>query len=216
MAPERLARLHPHLFHMAEADTWQSIRTRGLLSTSAVLTRFNIVGADRSNIEDQHRPAKIRLEGIGEEPIVIRDQIPMPPKRLAEALGDETCSEAWYALINAKVFFWADESRLHRLLNARQYRHLEHDVLTVDTARLVARYGDAIWLCHMNSGNTFPFPTRRDKHIFKRIGDYPVNKSGNPVKPIVEVTVDNAVLDINEFVVNVRRMRGLDVLMTLL
>ena len=60
---------------------------------------------------------------------------------------------------------WADEERLLRLLNATHYKALEHDVLTIDTASMVAAYEPSMWLCHMNSGNTFPMPTPRDIDI---------------------------------------------------
>jgi hypothetical protein len=212
MHPDRLVQLHPHVYHMAEAGTWDSIRARGLMSTSAVLDHFKVSGIERQRIERGHRPTKITVRPDALDGIVLRDQIPMPPDRLLMALGDEAALEAWYATINAKVFFWATEERLHRLLNARHYRQLEHDVLTVNTATLVAAHGPAMWLCHMNSGNTFPMPIRRDASIFKRILDYPVNRNNNPIKDIVEVTVDHLVPDIARHVIEVRRMRGSDVL----
>jgi hypothetical protein len=208
MHPDRLIELHPRLYHMAEADTWPSIKTRGLLSTSAVLDHFGMTGAERRAIEQGHRPTKLAVGPGAKDAIVLRDQLPMPPDRIARALGPETSVESWYAIINAKVFFWADETRLHILLNARQYRGLEHDVLTIDTASLVEAHAAQMWLCHMNSGNTFPYWTKRDPGIFKRIDAYPVNRNNKPVKPIVEVLVDHAVPDIADHVVEVWRMRG--------
>lgn len=212
MQPERLVELHPWLYHMAEAGTWPSIRERGLMSTSGVLDHFGLSGAERRAIEQGHRPGKLAVLPGASDAIVLRDQAPMPPDRLRNALGPETSIESWYAIINSKVFFWTEEERLHRLLNARAYRGLEHDVLTIDTESLVAAHGDRMWLCHMNSGNTFPMWTARDPGIFKRIPAYPVNRNNNPVKPIVEVLVDHSVPDIAHHVIEVRRMRGSEVL----
>ena len=212
MHPDRLVELYPRIYHMAEVGTWDSIRARGLMSTSAVLDHLKVSGDERRRIEEGHRPAKLTVRPNSPDGIVLRDQIPMPPSRLLKALRGKTSLEAWYATINAKVFFWAEEDRLHRLLNARHYRQLEHDVLTVNTETLVAAHGDAIRLCHMNSGNTFPAPVHRDVGIFKRIGDYPVNSKNNPTKRVVEVTVDHMVSDIARHVIEVRRMRGSEVL----
>ena len=117
-----------------------------------------------------------------------------------------------YELINDKVFFWVEEERLHRLLGARDYRTLEHDVLTLNSAEFIPAYAEKIWLCHMNSGNTWPIPHRRDTEIFHRIADYPVKPSGKPVKNVVELVVDYSVPNIADYVVEIRRMRCSEVL----
>ncbi len=46
---------------MAEADTWDSIRKNGLLSTSALLDLYEIKGAQRYAIESDHRPESIPI-----------------------------------------------------------------------------------------------------------------------------------------------------------
>jgi hypothetical protein len=108
---------------------------------------------------------------------------------------------------------WAQEKRLLGLLGARDYRNLEHDVLTIDAEPLLTKYQSAIWLCRMNSGNTWPVPHERGMNDFKRIADYPSKKrSGAPVKEIVEVVVDYSIPDIAQYVREVRRMKGNDVL----
>ncbi len=208
MHPDHLCKLHPNIYHMAEVGTWDSIRTLGLMSTSAVLEHFNLPLEDRARIESSHRPNKIKIGPSSSDCIVLRDQIPMPPERLRRALANQTTIEEWYSTINSKVFFWAQEERLYRLLNARHYRNLEHDVLTIDAGKFISAYKDSIWLCHMNSGNTFPMAVARDKSIFKRIIDYPVNGKGNPIKKIVELTVDYKIPDIAKYVTHVRRMKG--------
>jgi hypothetical protein len=106
------------------------------------------------------------------------------------------------------VFLWAQEHRLLGLLGARQYRSLEHDVLTIDSERLLGAHAQATWLCHMNSGNTFPYAHARGKDIFKRIADYPTKKNGKPRKTVVEVVVDYSIPDIRNYVVRVQRMKA--------
>ena len=206
MDVEALARRYPRLFHMAERGTWQSIKTHGLLSTTAVLDLHQIEGKERSKLENQHRAEKV---AVGDEmQIILRDQKPMAPNRLAMALQDNISPAEWYELINGRVFMWAQEERLLGLLKARHYRVLEHDVLTIDTASLLNSHAQAVWLCPMNSGNTFPIPHRRGKDTFQRISDYPVSKSGSPKKEVVEVVVDYSIPDIEDHVLEIRRMRG--------
>jgi hypothetical protein len=195
---------------MAEVGTWPSIKQRGLLSTSAALDHLGIEGAARAQYETQHRPEKMTI-GQGTEAIVLRDQKPMPPDRISKALVDGTTPEEWYKFLNGKVFMWAEEKRLLNLLNARPYRKLEHDVLTIDTALLVAKYKDKMSLCRMNSGNTFPMWLKRELNDFKSIEAYPARKVGKPEKTVVEVVVDYAVPDLVDFVMRVRRMRAKEV-----
>lgn len=202
---------YPRLYHMAERDTWPSIRDRGLFSTSAVLDKFSVNGQRRFQLESEHRPEKVPI-GEGQEQIVLRDQKPMETSRLATALLNRVTPQQWYETINTKVFFWVQENRLYGLLNARPYRKLEHDVLTLDTRSLLAAHGGNVWLCHMNSGNTFPIPHPRDLSAFRRIADYPAKKNGAPAKEVVELVVDYQVLDIAEHVIEVRRMKANEVL----
>lgn len=205
---------YPRLYHMAERDTWPSIRDRGLFSTVAVLDLFQVNGAQRTALNSTHRPEKVRV-GTGPGEIVLRDQKPMETTRLATALLNGVTPRDWYETINSKVFFWVQEERLHGLLNARPYRVLEHDVLVIDTASFVAAHESKIWLCHMNSGNTFPVPHKRDLTAFKRIASYPTKSSGAPAKEVVELVVDYHVLDIAQHVIEVRRMRAKEVLRTI-
>lgn len=209
---EKLIEMYPRVYHMAERGAWDSIRTHGLMSTTAVLDHLEVEGDDRARFEREHRDQKMDVRAGHPSNIVLRDQKPMPEGRLLQALTDGTTPQQWYELINEKVFFWVEEERLHRLLGARDYRNLEHDVLTLNSAALIPAYAEKIWLCHMNSGNTWPIPHRRGAEVFRRIPDYPVKPSGSPTKTVVELVVDYAVPNIAEYVVEVRRMKGSEVI----
>jgi hypothetical protein len=207
MDTQSLIRRYPLIYRMAEKDTWPSIKSIGLLSTSAALDHCGINGEERVELESRHRPTKVRIGAPGDG-IILRDQQPMAPARLKMALPDGVAPEEWYRRLNGLVFTWAEETRLLGLLNARLYRNLEHDVLTIDSRSLITAHEQSISLCHMNSGNTFPMPTKRDLGIFQRISDYPAKRDGGPAKNVVEIVVGYRIPDIREHVVRVRRMRG--------
>ena len=193
----------PTLYHMAERESWPAIRKHGLLSTTALLDRYEVAGVDRQSIELQRRPKSIALERRGLDRAVVRDQFPMDDKGLARCLQDGLSPQDWYRLLNGKVFFWLTRSRLLRLLNAGTYRCEEHDVLELETSPLIAAYKDKICFCPMNSGCTKPFPHARGKSTFQRISDYPY-ATWRMKRPrgerIVELAVDYAVPDIENFV----------------
>jgi hypothetical protein len=201
----------PTLYHMAERQSWPAICKHGLLSTTALLDRYGITGAERQLIETRRRPKSIVLKKEGLGSAVVRDQFPMDDKGLLRCLQDGLSPQDWYKLLNGKVFFWLTRTRLLRLLNAGTYRNEEHDVLELEASPLLAAYKDKSWFCPMNSGCTKPFPHPRGKSTFRRIFDYPY-EAWRAKRPrgerVVELAVDYAVPDIEKFVKRVVRMKG--------
>jgi hypothetical protein len=208
---QELLRDCPTLYHMAESGSWPSIRKDGLLSTAALLDKYNVEGAKRRDIEARRRPKSVELQGKGMSSATIRDQFPMTDGGLERCLKDGLSPSAWYKLLNAKVFFWLTRERLLRLLNAGTYRSDEHDVLEIDARSMVEAYAERIWFCPMNSGCTKPYAHPRGKGTFKRIGNYPYAEwraKRRRGERVVEVAVDYAVPDVARYVKRVRRMRG--------
>jgi hypothetical protein len=202
---------YPRIYHMTAAGSWPLVKARGLLSTTAILDELGIEGARRTVLETKQRRELIHM-GTPDGSIVLRDQLPMSPERLQKALIDGTSPSQWYRLLNGLVFFWAEEHRQLRLLNARSYRDLQHDVITVDAKSLAEHYESRIRVCRMNSGSVFPYVQPRGVADFMTIADYPTKRSGAPLKPVVEVVIDYAVPDIARFVLEVRRMKGSETL----
>lgn len=153
------AALPPTLYHLADAANWASIQRYGLLSTSALLDLAGMQGSERERIERQHRAQQMTLTNG----VIIRDQKPMPPAALARCLKGMTPAE-WYALLNARVFFWLDTDRLNRMLNANRGR--PQIVLTLDTERLLAGYAEQVELSPINSGNARRRPAVRGLPTF--------------------------------------------------
>jgi hypothetical protein len=207
VAPTELAKRYPCLYHMAEPGTWESIRKHGLLSTSSLLTLFGVEGETKRSIELRRRPDARVVEHPAHGRAVIRDQKPIVESKLKTAL--QGCSlEEWYALLNARVFFWLTEERLRTLLSARAYRNRPHTVLTVDTLALVKDYEPSITLSPMNSGNTLPIAHPRGPETLKRMADYPFQErlSKGPYYTVVELAVEDGVRNIVEYTLRVDTM----------
>src|SRR5437868_1160785 len=102
MTPELLISTYPRLYHMAEADTWGSIQSRGLLSTTALLDLFGITGAERMKIESSHRPTSVTIKHPILGKAVIRDQKPMSETALQSCLVGGLQPRQWYEMLNRR------------------------------------------------------------------------------------------------------------------
>jgi hypothetical protein len=207
---DELVNLHPQLFHMAEEGTWESVRDNGLLSTSALLDRFEINGPERMVIEETNRRKATVITHPNYGSAVIRDQIPMTESALEKCLIKLTPRE-WYKLLNSRVFFWATKERLDRLFNAEAYRGKTQCIITIDTRRLLTLYSDRVMLSPINSGSTIFKPQPRGKSTFLPMSEFPFEewtKKRSKRKIIVEVTVDHSVPDISEFVIEVVHLKN--------
>lgn len=209
MDADELALRYPRLFHMAEAGSWDSARRNGLLSTSGLLDLYEVAQPRRRAIEADIRPKSVAIEHKEHGVAVIRDNKPLRRKFLEELLEGMTISE-WCKVLNRHVFFWPNEQQLLILLNARAYRHQEHDVITVDTAELLEAHGERVRVCAINSGSTlYPNAPTRGRDTFRRLEDHPVKGR------IAEVAVERGIPDIAELALAVERRSRDEVLRTL-
>ena len=90
---QRLISRYPTLYHMAEDESWESIRRHGLLSTSALLDRFEVEGGERFAIESTRRPEIVRVDHPEYGTALIRDNKPMQEKSLERCLVGMTPRE---------------------------------------------------------------------------------------------------------------------------
>lgn len=204
----------PTLYHMAQLGSWPAIQERGLLSTTALLDLYGVEGAEREQIEVQHRPNSVEIAADGLPLAVIRDQIPMSDAGLRKALPSRLEPSDWYAILNSRVFFWLTQDRLHRLLQAGAYRDQEHDVLEIDTRSLIETHRAQISFCPYNSGSTVMNPVARDESTFAIIEDYPYSewrKKRKRGERAVELTVDYSVPDMLDHVRRVVVKRNTEV-----
>jgi hypothetical protein len=142
--------------------------------------------------------------------ITIRDQAPLREQFLQNSLVDMTMRQ-WLDVLNSRVFFWLHERKLLKLLNALRYRTQAHDVLTIDTAKLVHAYGQVVRLSAVNSGATlYPNASPRGRETFVAIEDYPFaarRKRHSLDEAIVELAVVDGVPDIKNYVLRAERRR---------
>jgi Family of unknown function (DUF7002) len=136
---EELIDRYPRLFHMTAADAWRSIAAHGLLTAHDIVTTSALPDAERTSALTQQRPRPVALDHPELGLVTLRDQSPLHRHILENVLVDMTVPQ-WLATLNSRAFLWLHPKRLATLLQSRPNRNLEHDVLTVDTASLVATH----------------------------------------------------------------------------
>jgi hypothetical protein len=201
----------PILYHMAERGSWPSIRKHGLLSTTALLDLTGTTGEERVRIESMRRADSVAIEHSQHGRVVIRDNKPMDDRGLIRCLQDGLTPRDWYELLNARVFFWLNRQRLNGLLSAGSYADEEHDVLQLDSRRLVETYRHQITLSPINSGCTKPMPHPRGLSTFQSIDNYPYahwRPRRRRGERVVELAVSPGVTDIERYVLRVIRMKA--------
>jgi hypothetical protein len=211
---EELVSNYPRLFHLAAAGAWPSIAAHGLLPTRDIVATSALPDAERALIVGHQRPRPVTLDHPVLGPVTIRDQSPLHRHILEAVLVDMTVPQ-WLATLNDRVYFWLHPRRLATLLQSRPNRGSEHDILTVDTASLVAAHHDRIRLSAINSGATqWPSAPPRGPGTFRTIEQYPFaeRRRGRTLdQAIAELAVIGGVPDIAAHIVSVQRRRGPDV-----
>jgi hypothetical protein len=192
MNVDQLIDTYPTLHHMAEAGSWDKIQQIGLCTTKQLVAACAPSPELRAEILDGQRKKSYTLEHPVVGAVTIRDQQPLKMHNLRPKLSGITL-EGFLGALNDRVFFWAHLSRLEGLLNAKLYRESRHDVLVVDTAKLVEQCEARIRLASINTGATiFPNTAVRDAATFQAIPDFvfgPSRSGRSSIGNVVEVCV---------------------------
>ncbi|MBS3652464.1 hypothetical protein KEU06_28155 [Pseudaminobacter sp. 19-2017] len=215
MTEEELIQNYPRLYHMAHEGAWDAIRKHGLMSATALLDAYGVTGVRRHELGSSRRPHSVPLQADGLPVAVLRDQKPMRDSALSKCLQDGLAPQQWYELLNSRTFFWLSKSRIWTLLRAEAYRDVPQTVLTLDSAKLVAKHRNNIWLSPINSGSTLFNPVARGLETFRRIADFPFAqraKTRQLQNNVVELVVDHSVSDVADFVLAVHTVRNEDIL----
>lgn len=202
MDVETLVAVHPELYHMADPRNLGSILQRGLLSTSALLDLYGVVGEQREAIESQHRPTTIPIEHPNRPIAYVRDQRPMDVSGLLRSLTDATPRE-FFEFLNDRVFFWLTHKRLATMNAAAAYDAIDQIVFTLDTASALAAHHRSVLLSPMNSGATRPMPHPRSIAMFKPIGEFDWEMKRPKGNRVVELTIAHRVPDFMDHVIRV-------------
>jgi hypothetical protein len=198
------------VYHLAEEDNWWAIRNHGLKSASDLIREAALSAPAASALEREQRLAHSRIANGAH----LRDQKPMPASALKRCLVSIAPCD-WYAMINARIFFWLDIERLNRQRKACEPR--PQRVMTIDAERLLLAYGDRAAVTPINTGNARRLPAKRGPATFVPYQTWiesawvtEAAALGNKQRPHshqpVELTIVGMIPDINEYTLGVKQL----------
>jgi hypothetical protein len=205
MTPEDIASRHLRLYHVTAPAAVAGILRHGLLSTSALLTLFEVPAERRAAIEGCRRPGNVLLEHKVHGAAAISDNRPLSETKLAACLDDGLTPGDWLRLLNSRIFFWTSLGSVQTLLKARRYRALESEVLVFDTLSLARCHGARMALSPINSGATLHRPVRRGISTFAPLRAYDFDtwsRLRGQRDRIKEVTIDGGIADVERHLVD--------------
>jgi hypothetical protein len=206
MTPEELAALHPKLFHVTAPGAWETISRLGLLPATALVALFE---DRRVHLTTTRRPTEIPLVHPVHGTAILNDNLPLSERALAACLDDGHTPQDWLRILNERVFFWAGEDGLDRLLRARMNRTRPRDVLIFDTLDLVEAHAEQVEISPINSGATVRRPARRGLTTFTPLlakGYSEWQRQRGRRDRILEVVFRGGVPDIGRYSPEIRRV----------
>jgi hypothetical protein len=211
MKPEELAEHHPRLYHLTAPGAISGMLRHGLLPTSTLLDLFEVLGEQRAAIVERPRPSEVRIEHPTHGQAVISDNTPLTLGALAQCLDDGLGPSDWLRMLNERVFFWADEAGLRRLLDARINRDRLRDVLVLDTLSLARGFAAVMEVAPINTGATIRRAARRGLSTFAPLGShtYPEwRRLRGRQDRVLEVTVRGGMPAIGDHLIDVISVKG--------
>jgi hypothetical protein len=203
---------YPRLYHMASGGSGSLIKKHGLLSTAKLCELFDVEPELQRQLLREHRPVSVEIKSPKLGSAIVRDQKPMSVAGLKRSLTGLS-PEEWLITLNEKVFLWPNRERLRRMMLAKVYADLTHDLIIVDSKALLDAYEAKIWLSAINSGCTTPYAHPRGKDTFLHLQDYPLlerRKKYGEQSMVAEVAVQTEISDISKYIVDVVTMKGSD------
>ena len=201
MIADELAALHPRLYHVTAPGAWECISRLGLMPACRLVEVFG-EAIERNEFMTRRRPKEVPLTHAVHGTAILTDNAPLSETALAKCLDDELTPSQWLGMLNARVFFWADERRLQGLLDARTNRTRPRDVLMFDTLALARAHASKIEISPINSGSTIHRPARRGLSTFTPLltCDYPAwQRQRGQRDRIAEVVVKGSIPDIAHY-----------------
>lgn len=152
VTPDEFLARCPRLWHVAPAGAWEQISEHGFLTASQLIERSDLDPAAKRVLSEEPRREHVTLPVFGGR-AVLRDQGPLfARKDLTTILGDGLTTADWIHLLNRRIYLFASQAPLRKVLDKYVAQNGGQDVIEISPAALLEVAADRIELAAQNTG----------------------------------------------------------------
>ena len=153
MTPEQFLHRCKVICHVGPVGVWEQITKHGFRTAEQLILEADLTEEERQALLSTPRRESVRLSVHGES-VILRDQSPLFARRdLKSILGDGVAVSEWIHLLNQRVYFFTDETSMHRLLDKYVEIDGAQDVIWLSPLKFVEAAGLRLELTSQNTGS---------------------------------------------------------------
>jgi hypothetical protein len=152
MTPEQFLDRCKVICHVGPAGVWEQITNHGFRTAEQLIMEADLTDEERQRLLSTPRrePALLNVNG---EKVTLRDQSPIfARKDLKAALDSGLDVSDWIRLLNQRVYFFADQTSMQKVLDKYVQADGAQDVVWLSPLKLVQTEGIRLQLSSTNTG----------------------------------------------------------------
>jgi hypothetical protein len=152
MTPEQFLTRCKIVCHIGPAGVWEQVSKTGFRTAEQLILDADLTDDERQRLLSTPRRESVRLRVRGED-VTLRDQGPLfARKDLKSALDSGLDVSDWVHLLNQRVYFFADETPMQKLLAKYLQADGAQDVIWLSPLKLIQTEGLQLELASHNIG----------------------------------------------------------------
>ena len=152
MTPEQFLNRCKVICHVGPAGVWEQVAKHGFRTAEQLILEADLTEEDRQTLLSEPRPESVRLS-VHSEAVILRDQGPLfARKDLKPLLGEGRNVSDWIHLLNQRVYFFTDETSMHKFLDKYIQVDGAQDVIWLSPLKFVEAAGLRLELTSQNTG----------------------------------------------------------------
>jgi hypothetical protein len=152
MTPEQFLDRCKVICHVGPAGVWEQITNHGFRTAEQLIMEADLTDEERQRLLSTPRRESVLLNVNGEK-VTLRDQSPIfARKDLKAALDSGLDVSDWIRLLNQRVYFFADQTSMQKVLDKYVQADGAQDVVWLSPLKLVQTEGIRLQLSSTNTG----------------------------------------------------------------
>lgn len=152
MTPEQFLNRCKTICHVGPAGVWEQISQHGFQTAEQLIWQADLSDEERKELLSAPRRESVELRVRGQR-VILRDQGPLfARKDLKTVLDSGLDVSDWIRLLNQRVYFFADQTSMQKLLDKYVQMDGAQDVIWLSPLKLLEAEGVRLELTSQNTG----------------------------------------------------------------